>query len=374
MRLIHLTSSLKRGGAEAVLCELVERLDTRVFQQQVIYFHDGPHRERLHALGIITHHVQGFICCYDPLFWYRLWKILRHQKPDCLHTLLWSANITGRIMSRLLGLRCVSVWHNNVDQDGFFRNYLDRVTAGYASFHVAVSSGVFASVYQRNIIKPPQAPMIITNGIDTQGVQRKVLQQAVGRLQVGLLPEHYVIGSVGRFEPVKRYDFLLESFAQVYAACPQARLVLIGYGSQEQVLRTKATRLGLAESVMFIVGQEAYGYYPLFDCFVQSSDKEGISLALLEALSCGISAVVTTLEHNHPVITSGVNGRLVPAGDTHALASVLLELSSDRAQRTRLGAAARIDVESSFSINKMVAQYQDVFLQLGYNEGRPHGT
>ena len=74
-------------------------------------------------------------------------------------------------------------------------------------------------------------------------------------------------------------------------------------------------RFGIADKVTFVVGQSAYGYYPLFDCFVQSSHKEGISIALLEAMSWGITCVVTNSDAKHPVLTANKDGLLIPAGD-----------------------------------------------------------
>ena len=92
---------------------------------------------------------------------------------------------------------------------------------------------------------------------------------------------------------------MIESFALVYAKNKNARLVLVGVGSGEAMLRQKAHTLGITHFVVFVIGQQAYGYYSLFDCFAMSSDKEGISIALLEAMAFSLPCVATNSQSIH---------------------------------------------------------------------------
>src|SRR5439155_844452 len=110
-----------------------------------------------------------------------------------------------------------------------------------------------------------------------------------------------------------------------------------GQGTKEKALRALVHTLGLEEKVTFVVGQDAAGYYPLFDCFALSSAQEGISMALLEAMSYGIACVVTNSAKNHSVITTGQDGIVVPAGNSELLSSALLQVCADESLRKRLG-------------------------------------
>jgi len=176
-----------------------------------------------------------------------------------------------------------------------------------------------------------------------------------------------VIGAVGRFEPVKRYDLLLDTFAQLAEQVSRARLLLIGSGSQEFFLREHAARLGLLgmdQKVHFVRDYPAYGYYSLMDIFVQTSDKEGISLALLEAMSLGVACVVTHAGIKHPVIMHEKDGLVVRAGDARSLVKTLAWVAKDQQLRNELGVSARKKVQQEFSQGGMHEAYTHLFVDM----------
>lgn len=361
IKLLHVTSSLKVGGAEAVLCDLIDGLGKDQFEHHVAYFHDGPRADDLRKAGVALYQVKGAVSLYDPVFFFRLFVLMKKLRPDCVHSLLWAANISSRVVARLLSIPHISVYHNNLDQDGIVRNILDKRTRKLSSHLVAVSEQIEQSIRLTERVPSDLKLSIIVNGIDSAGVREKSKAQKVSRQDIGLSDSDFVIGSVGRFCPVKNYPLLLESFADVCLLYPKAHLVLVGLGPDEQLLRDYAGQLGISQKVRFVIGQPAYGYYPLFDCFVQSSDKEGVSMALLEALSCGISCIVTADGLGHSVITAEDDGIVVPPGDKVALSNAIGRLASDLALLDRLGAQGRQMIDEKFDRKKMVQAYRDLF-------------
>lgn len=365
IKLVHFTSSLKIGGAETVLFGLVEELIHENFDQIVFYIHDGPYRERLEKLGIPCCQISGCLFRYDVFFFWRLYCLLKKLRPDCLHTLLWSANNAGRIVARLLGIPVVSVIHNNVEQDGLLRNILDRCTIRAATRLVAVSDEVAQGILHQYRVKP--ALEVIKNGVDGQEIGKKSALLRKQRSDFGFGPEHLVIGTVGRLEPVKRYDLLLEGFAVLLKHVSHARLLIVGSGSQEVLLRDQAEKrglLGVNPQVQFVHDSPAYGYYPLMDLFVQTSDKEGISIALLEAMSLGVACVVTHNGVRHPVITHGVDGLVIRPGDPGELSRALTSLEGNQQFRKELGVCAQKKVQQEFSRRAMHAAYTHLFASL----------
>lgn len=335
--LVHLTSSLKIGSAESVLCSIIDHLDPAQFHHHVIYFHDGPYSERLRAKGITLHQVKGFFFLYDPVFCVRLYRLIKKLQPNCIHALLWAGNIYGRIIGRMLHIPVVSAIHNTIDQEGSVRTFLDRFTALFAQKIVVVSDEAAHILRTRNSWIPAERIQVIRNGVNADEVRARGMQSQKSRYDLDLSDEHFVIGSVGRFEAIKRYDLLLESFALVNNNYPLTRLVLIGMGSQEQYLRSKAHSLGIEQYVTFIIGENAQYYYSIFDCFVQSSDREGISIALLEAMSFSLPCIVTNVSKQHSVITSGIDGIVVPAGNMRNLADAITQIVLDETKRISLG-------------------------------------
>lgn len=359
LTLVHITSSLKRGGAEAILCNLVTHLDHTIFDHHVIYFHEGPNCLCLREKGIPIYYVRGLFFRYDFIFFIRLFRLVRRLKPNCIHTLLWAANIAGRCVGRLLGIPVISAVHNNVDQDGVFRMFFDRHTLGWADKLVAVSYGVAKSLRCRDAWLPAHKIEVIPNGIDIQCLDR-YYKNPVNRGSLCLTHNHFVIGSVGRFVPIKNYGFLIEQFAVLCVRYTHIHLILIGTGPQESELRAKINKLGIRDRVTLIIDRPALPYYPLFDCFVLTSHKEGISIALLEAMACALPCVVTNAEDEHAVLQSGINGLVGPADSSEVFLDLLTRLIGDASLRLQLGAQARRTVEQ-FDLSSMVRRYQKLF-------------
>ncbi len=356
-RLVHLISSLKRGGAESLLVDLLKHLDE--FEHHVIYFHDGPNRQRLESQRIATYQVNGLLCLYDPFFWFRLWRLLSRLKPDGIHSALWAANFAGRLMAKILRIPLVSVVHLGVHQDGMFRNMIDWVTFRFSEKVIAVSQEVADSLQARSWV-PAEQISVIPNGIDSVAALVQAEKIKVTRQDLGLKTDVVVIGSVGRFIARKNFALLTRAVADLAAQYDAVRLVLVGFGPLESELSSLAQELGIAERVVFIVGKQAYSYYPLFDCFVLPSFQEGISIALLEAMCFSLPCMVTSPIKLHEVLIDGYNGLIVPSNDLKALTEKLNFLVSDAKMRKQLGGNAYETVCKECSIERMIEGYRNI--------------
>lgn len=360
-KIVHLISSLKVGGAESLLYDLIMGLGSDNYEHQVICFHKGRNAERLQAAGIPVYHIQGLIGMYDPIFFWRLWRSISRLRPDVIHTSLWAANFAGRIIGYWMGIPTVSVIHLGVDLDGKLRNNLDRFTFNLATKIVAVSDGVAQSMHQQFSSLSSQKIKVIKNGINKEVVAKRAFEQKVSRQSIGLEEGHFVFGAVGRFIERKKFDILIESFALVYQHHSSARLVLVGLGAQESLLRKKAAQHGLDKEVIFVVGQSAYGYYPLFDSFVLPSSQEGLSIALLEALCCNLPCIVTSTNHEHEVIKNGYNGWVVEPDNLQELSKALTQLLLDKEATISMGNNAAKTINDHFSFNNMLDAYKREF-------------
>lgn len=360
IRIVHFISSLKVGGAESLLHDLIQGLGFDRYDHHVVYIHPGPHVQRIAALGIPTYQVQGLVCLYDPVFFWRLWLRIKDIKPDLIHSFLWAANFAGRLVAYLLHTPIVCSVPLGVDLDGRIRNLLDRYTYKAATRVIAISNEVAKTITSLHKVDPSRIA-IVPNGIDAQAVVARAQHNVRSRADLGLLPEHVVFGSVGRFIPRKNYSWLIERFAHLYQQLPQVRLVIVGLGPEEEALRHQITNSGLDGVVQLVVGQLAYGYFPLFDVFVLASDREGISTALLEAMSFKLPCIVTSLEPVHEVIVSGVSGCVVPAGDNQTFVKTALALGTRRELRQEMGLNAYQEVKTRFSLVAMADSYHRIF-------------
>ncbi len=356
-RLVHVTSSLQMGGAESILFTIVKHLQA-TFDQMVVYFHDGPFVQKIEQLGVRTIKISGYFCLYDPIFFWRLFNELKACNPDVIHSLLWAANVSSRLCAYALKIPMVNVYHNNVEQDGLFRIMLDRLTASMCDQPVAVSEQVVQSV--KNYWQPAKQIEVITNGINVPQVELNIAKK-----DLGIADDNFVIGAVGRFVPVKSFDILLKAAARVILRHAHVQVILVGGGQEEGALRQLAHDLKIADRVHFVVGVSAINYYPLFDCFVQSSSKEGVSLALLEAMFFECPCVVMGDFFVHSVITHGVDGLVCETGNVEQLASIICSVVEQKDYVVNnLTKNAKEAIVSRYTSLHMNQKYEKLFSKL----------
>ena len=264
----------------------------------------------------------------------------------------------GRAAARLCSIPCVVSLHNNYDQNGTIRRLIDRCIPYRVHAIIAVSDEVKLSFMQTYT---HAKVTVIHNGIDGATVKSAAHAQQKTRAQLDLADANFVIGTVGRFHSIKQYPFLFEVFALVHARNPQARLVVVGHGEQEKELRHLAKKLNIAPFIRWIIGKQAYGYYNLFDCFVLASHKEGISIALLEAMSLGVIPINSYHSAQHPVIIEAQNGRVAKAGKATDFAAKIEECRASNELSITLAKNAQRDVQNRFAIKSMIAAYSRIF-------------
>ncbi len=356
MHVVHIISSLERGGAQAILYDLVEGLAQATYEQSIIYFHDGPYKELFAAHNIPLYRIGGFVSVADPAALYQLATLCKRLNPSLIHTVLWAANWMGRIVARQLAIPCIASLHNNYTQNGRVRQLLDRLVPFSNSAIIAVSDEVKSSFYRFQSASCPL--IVIPNGIRPQGA---ALPPLLTRRAVGLQEDHFVIGSVGRFVPLKRYPFLLTAFAELLARYSQARLLLIGSGPQEKELKALARHLHIDEAIYWVINRPAQPYYPLMDCFVLTSLHEGISIALLEAMRSGVACAVTYASLQHPVIEHMRNGIVVSVDNATLLSQNLAFLMTNNTVRNHLSRQAQQTVRERFESSRMIEAYNRLF-------------
>ncbi|KJK09026.1 MULTISPECIES: glycosyltransferase [Pseudomonas] len=181
---------------------------------------------------------------------------------------------------------------------------------------------------------PAERIQTLYNRIDIDALQAALVPAADARQALGLDPQAWIVGNVGRLHPDKDQATLLRGFAQALPGLPAgARLAILGQGRLESSLKTLAAELGVAGQVDFL-GQvaDARRYFKAFDAFALSSDHEPFGMVLLEAMVAGVPVLATACGGAVEVV-EGV-GILFPLADAGRLAQGLQHLAVlDQGQR-----------------------------------------
>ncbi|QQR49489.1 glycosyltransferase [bacterium] len=380
MKILHIITSLKLGGAETMLYRfLAQSSQDQRYQHVVAYFYDGPFVKKIRDLGVPVIKISGLFFCYDFVAFYRLNALINSFKPTLIHSSLWSANIIARLFAFFYQLPLMCDLHGNAAHEGSVRNLLDSITATIPKKIVAVADGV-KTAYEKTIIGAQrdqakrtavtQSLVVIKNGIDVCELHEYVQQAPLARCELGLHENDFVIGSVGRLDAIKSYDVLVKAFAVLLTTIKPAgqpvKLCLVGGGQDEEKIKALVAQLGISAHVV-LTGARADGarFYQLFECFALSSQSEGLSVAVLEAMAFGLPIVSTCAGKSHEVLVDGTNGFLVPVNDEQALANALQQLYDKRSLAVKMGRANRDLVECDYALDCMVARYHALYDELG---------
>ena len=198
----------------------------------------------------------------------------------------------------------------------------------------------------------------VLNGIPVQRFRNSAQRRSSARDQLGLSHAEPVIGCVGRLVPLKNQRLMIDVLPTLLQAHPTLRLVILGDGELDAVLRQQAAAAGVAERVLFL-GQrsDVADLLPAFDIFALPSRTEGLSIALLEACATGLAVVATAVGGNPEIIRHGETGLLIPVDDANALQDALLSLLGSAELRSQLGTAASVWVAKNASIEALCDTY-----------------
>jgi glycosyltransferase involved in cell wall biosynthesis len=199
--------------------------------------------------------------------------------------------------------------------------------------------------------------VMVPNGIS----QMRLTPRADARHTMGVADNAIVIGFVGRLVEQKAPEILIEAFAIAANAQPLARLALVGNGPLEGPMRELASKLGVADKIIWLGERDARGVLAGFDLFALSSRKEGLPYVVLEAMAAGLPVVATTSAGSEILVIPGVNGAVVPPDDARAFASALIELVSDRARMARC-AQGSLQRVARFTIDAMVDRTLEAYM------------
>ena len=359
LRIGMLLESDGPGGAEYMLIQLAEELRRRghsiipVGPAKGLGWLDRVLRER----GFDPHR----FTLRRPLDWQCLKGLaatLRRSGVDVVHGHEFTMALYGTAAARLIGKPAVITIHSAQYVSLALRRRLALSLAARSSrAMVAVSSDTARTLEQRLWLRSG-AVTTIHNGI----IERPGRSDGV-RDAIGARPDEILLLAVGNLYPVKGHPVLLDALQRLQDAAPARwRLVVAGRGRNKAALEERAAVLGLRELVHFLGHRDDVpDLLAAADVFVMPSLREGLPLAILEAMFAGKAIVASGVGGIPEAITSGEHGILVEPGDPAALSEALRALLSDPAVRLRLGDAARRRAQAEFRVGEMADRYERIY-------------
>lgn len=300
-------------------------------------------------------------------------RLVRERRIDIVHAHEYKTDLLALLVARLEGIIPLATAHGWTGHSWRERRIYypaDRWLLARYPRVIAVSEEIRQVLIGAGA--RPERVTTVLNAIDPERFRRDPALQPGARAALGLAADAIVIGAVGRAEPQKRFDLLIDAFAQVAAARPRLHLVIAGDGSCLPDLRRQADALAAVRPRIHLLGHrtDVPALHHAFDVFVQSSDYEGTPNAVLEAMALGTPLVATRAGGTGEIAVDGVHGRLVACGDREGLIVAMAELCDDPERARALAAAARQRVETDLSFARRVATVERIYAELMVTTGR----
>ncbi len=361
-----------------MLAKLLEHLQGSEFQSEVVCLGaGGATLERIMQIPIPVHVIGMKRDCSFVQGLLRVRRTIRSFNPDVIQCWMYHANLIGQLAAACTLQRKAVIW--NIRRD--LNNSCEKLTTkAVIVIGGKVSSMAAAIVYNAHCAKQShtsragynsQKAVVIPNGFDTQVFKPSTQERTEIRRELGISEEAFLIGSVGRYSPVKNQPMFLRACAIVASVLPDAKFLLLGRDiAQTQPLTELVAELGLEARVLLLNERsDVRRVIAAFDLAVSSSWVEGFSNFLGEAMSCGVPCVATDVGDSRLLIAD--TGRVVPAGDHQKLAAALIELAqmpSSVRQSSAIEARQRIIEE--FSLEGVASRYCRLWESVALNTAK----
>jgi glycosyltransferase involved in cell wall biosynthesis len=366
-RILELRSVVGTGGGpEKTILFGTAAADRQRFEVTVCYIRDlRDDRHDLHdrakQLGVDYFELSERHS-FDWRVWPQLIALCRLKRVELIHAHDYKTSFLGWLAARKLGIDVIATAHGWTGHSWRERRlYYPAEKWVMKRFPrvIAVSGEI-----RRDLIAHgtrADAVSVVLNGIDPANFRREPSRRDPVRATFGIPLDACVIGSVGRLEPQKRFDLLIEAVRLVRREHPNVYLVIAGDGGARADLEAQVEQLA-ASPWCRLVGHQTNirDLHNALDLYVQSSDYEGTSNAVLEAMAMETSIVATDAGGTAEMIEDDVQGIVVARGSASELARAVARLVDDPATRKRLSQAARLRVEGPLSFAARMRAVEDI--------------
>jgi len=361
LRILHVLHAFSAGGLENGIVNIINGSPDHLEHELCLLSKSGDFIERLKR-PVVLHEMnkrQG----NDVRLAFRLRKLFHQRRVDIVHTRNWGAfdGLIAACMTSRVTLIHGEHGRDIADPQGAarHRNLARRLLSFRARKYVAVSQDLYR--WLDRIVHIPKGKLeFIPNGVDTEKFCNGRDWQL--RAELGISANEYVVGTVGRLDPIKNHEGLVNALQLLQSSQRKVRLVIVGDGPNRPNVERALSAAKLLPKPHFLGHRsDVDRLYRTFDAFVLNSFGEGMSNTLLEAMASGIPIICTSVGGNVELIKHRESGMLVEPGQDVALAEALKELMDPSSALNSLASNARRFVVDNFSLSSMIHRYVQLY-------------
>jgi len=355
MRVLYYTDSLRLGGKERQLVELLKGLKQRNVELLLVCMDQGEFYEPdVKALSIPLKYLFRKMR-WDPLVFHRFYRMVREFQPDVIHTNSMMSSAYALPIAKLLGVPLINGSIRNCFQSSSMRWKVERALLSWSDFRIANS---MAGLRSRGFSPDSEKDFVIHNGLDLSRVDGldnesgdSSGKNGNGRAQVGMIAE---------FRPDKDFKTFLLAALRLLSSRQNVTFVTVGDGETLEPMKELVS--GAGDGVQFLGRQkDVEKIANSFSIGVLASFTEGLSNSIMEYMLLAKPVVATDCAGSQELVLEGETGFLVPPQDPHALAERIAYLLDNPDDARRMGQAGKKHIEANFSLKTMVDKTINIY-------------
>jgi glycosyltransferase involved in cell wall biosynthesis len=359
MKVLQVTTDMNIGGITSYIFELSKALKDKGIDT-IVASSGGDIEGSLDKAGI-PHERLNIKTKFEfspkvILSAFAIKRIAQREGVDIIHAHSRVSQVAGIIASRMTGIPMVTTCH------GYFKKRLRSVIDTWGDKVIAISAAVYEHLKEDLGVRDNRIDLVYS-GIDINKFSKEFSDTDLANTKKYLgLSGKTIIGTIGRLSPVKGQRFFVQAMVEVLKKRPDAAGLLVGNGPEGPSIKSLAMALGIDDRIFFIDSvSDTREVLSAIDVFVFPSVKEGLGIALLEALAAGRPCIASRTGGIEDIIKDGESGILVDVGDSGAMAAAILELLPDENLRIRIGQSGRRLVQSRFTLDRMADDIARVY-------------
>ena len=354
IKVIHITTDSKLGGAEQMMLALAENYDREKFEHIfVVFIGGGQLIEKLKKIDskVYSLDISSKIQFIKVL---KLFKIIRTERPDIVNTYLFHGDQFGRIIAKIAGAPIIISSYRSPDYwMKWYHIAIDNFSGRFVDFFTSNSELTKKVVIERAAI-PPDKIEVIRNGIK---IIKKPSIENIKKIKIenGINLEKRIIGITANHTQVKNYSLFIDICALLNTQYQNLQFISIGDGPERKNIEKYASEKNVNNILFLGVKSNARDILPAFDVFILTSKWESSSRSLLEAMAAGIPCVASDVGGLSELIIDYESGFLCEATAEEFTEKIIL-LLNDKKLYSKISENAITRVRKEFSLETFIKE------------------
>ncbi len=381
-KVMILINNLLHGGAERMVFDIADKIDKSKFDLRVVYMKDHKYfkggnktfLEDIEKLGVKVTCLGGKnkSAVRESI---ALWKLLRTEKPDMLHTFLPYAGTIGRVVGRLTGIKTIISVQCNLKMASSGKVYfLDKLTLPLATVWTAAARAIEeeysidSQAFSDELWNKGRRHFTVVSGVDIEDIEKVVhsTNKIEKKKSIGIQEGNKVVAMTARLISWKGHEDLIRAFALL---SHNTELLLIGGGPKLEEFQAIAREQGVFERVHFLGNRaDLFELMAITDVYVQSYARasdgsiwKGPNTSQMVAAGAGVPAVSTEVPLIETFMQDDITGKIAQVNDPKDLAVQINYLLQNEEKAKEMAANALAMVKEKYSLYAMVKAYENIY-------------